>query len=709
MVKINNYISTSQATPTVSTGGNPQLTQLLKGASAAAGEKVNLELREVEQAKRDAQQKGALAAERKRQADLALPQSLANIQKAQLGTLGTLLAIDEQDRQINEAKEAKAYSSNVDAKTTLGFIQAQDSIRSQVGPDGSGLFDATKTWWDTREKEIIDNAPSERAKLAALEAFGTSKTRALGEATLQQGELRKRHTLNSTQETMAVLKTTAMTSPEKYGTLFDSFNAIATQLKEGGLDENQVLAVKKTFDRDILKNTAEGFLTKKDLSSAKSLLDNESNIRALGSTETIRLLKSHSRLKLNLESEALKAQQEEKTLKKLAEGTLSTLDPKAEEVGFKYFSQLFSNAEATISDDPLSVIKAVDGLSLAVSDKMTFMPKKIKQHIEGQLLGNKDDKKVMLYSSLVTSLSSNPKAAYLLEGMSSESIAMATRVSELNLMGINDEEAVASVRKQVYGIGADPNITDSIKIRWNNLIDPSDTKNKFTQEKVIADGEGLLEDLFKGWRYNPFNDVSVSEGEAEDFGLRYFKTVEKHYKLLGTDLDSAKAAAENELRATYGITEINGREQVMEFAPESLFEGDLMEHFKDVTESNLKLLEEEGIDISNVEIAPEPYINRMIQDARGKQAVENNVVYRYIYSDTKLPVQVRGATAKFVVSKNGALVKNATNSLQSRQKDLQWLSDEHEKNRSAINQSLETAKNRVKRLFGNENLRGTDE
>ena len=41
------------------------------------------------------------------------------------------------------------------------------------------------------KKEIIENAPSERAKLSALESFTSAKTRALGAAILEQGERRK--------------------------------------------------------------------------------------------------------------------------------------------------------------------------------------------------------------------------------------------------------------------------------------------------------------------------------------------------------------------------------------------------------------------------------------------------------------------------------------------------------------------------------------
>ena len=691
MIRVDNYISTSVNNPLLSSGlsTNSDIVNITSGAVKASGNDLNNQLQKLQDSKIKTQRIGMIAEEKKRQAELGLPEALRNIQGAQLNVLNTFLRIDETNRQIEENKEADMYALTSKTNNTLAFIQAQDSINAGVKPNGDGLFNNTKAWWDQKEKELVDNAPTELAKLKALESFTAAKTKALGQAILSQNDMRKSNVLSQLQEATGVINNTARLAPEQYDILSESFNGVEAQLKKEGFTDGQIVEQRKLFYKNLTFNTAQGFLAKGDIGSVKSILQNPDNLLALGedySNKLIGTVQANEMAALESSMNEVKATEQ---FNKFMNGTLSLGESGSDKIVEKFWGNLLSNIDSKIDfssiDQALSAQKAFTASIREKGVSQYPIPKKIANVMGMRMLDENNPDKALAYASMINVAGSEASTASMLANFSPKDIAVATELSILGSV-LPAKEAVKAANNIVSLKITDPAKAKVLETEWNTFLKDSN----LTGSSVVKD----VLDYSNSWI--PFSN-DLDEVSAEIFKNKYTQTLKTMFDLHGGNIEKAKESTKLILKQDFGITNINGKPEVMMFAPETIFHGGNMEYVKAEKDRLFKIAQLNGNDIETLRLEPVPVQGYMTNKSKLTYRVVNSTTGNtvMINDDNNIPTPLIAQMS--VEAANKAMSENL----------IRIGQEEYDKGRTRINQYYRDLKVTVNNLFGGDAKKDT--
>ena len=155
----------------------------------------------------------------------------------------------------------------------------------------------------------------------------------------------------------------------------------------------------------------------------------------------------------------------------------------------------------------------------------------------------------------------NPRAAGF--AVDDKTKAMADSISQAVQAGTAPQLAVDQARQNA-NLSKDD--TKALDERWQAAVTGSTDKTAQAQSSALTT---LLktDPTFKPGFFSDVPSVPAAmQGEFDDLSKRYFE-------LTGGNLQQARQLAARDLKSTWGVTEVNGKREIMEFAPEAMFPG----------------------------------------------------------------------------------------------------------------------------------------
>ncbi|WP_219495556.1 hypothetical protein [Proteus terrae] len=214
-----------------------------------------------------------------------------------------------------------------------------------------------------------------------------------------------------------------------------------------------------------------------------------------------------------------------------------------------YFASHFGNLNLSNEEQVTGVLKLVGNTGI--------IPTQLLSHLNAAAV-TQDAKTVLPAANFVSRLyETNPTA---ITGMSKEKQAFYLNVKQFKDAGASDDESIKIAFDQVY------NQTDAVKIQ---LAD--EKKSNGYKKEVLNAAESFINERKEIFRIDPSASDETPEAKAflRDYKLLYDANFDKS----GGNADTAKKITHQQISNRWSITEINGKAELMKYAPEALHKG----------------------------------------------------------------------------------------------------------------------------------------
>jgi hypothetical protein len=238
------------------------------------------------------------------------------------------------------------------------------------------------------------------------------------------------------------------------------------------------------------------------------------------------------------------------------------LDPKDKEMDRKVNLYL---AETTMGQPPGS--PAYNNAATEITARVGVVPSGAISFSRASLVGG-DPKAAAAGAQLMASLErANPRAFAEAVGEDKETRAMADTVNTVVGAGGDPVAAVNLARENAQRSKAERKFLDDA---WNAQHSPG---QKWLTIDTNAIRSGLSDDPH--YRTPGFLGTSIG-GEAVPavpmtMAAEYSDLVKQYFYHTGGDLKQARALALNDLKGTWGVSQVNGKRELMKYAPERMF------------------------------------------------------------------------------------------------------------------------------------------
>lgn len=214
-----------------------------------------------------------------------------------------------------------------------------------------------------------------------------------------------------------------------------------------------------------------------------------------------------------------------------------------------YYASHFANLNLSNEEQVTGVLKLVGNTGI--------IPTQLLSHLNAAAV-TQDAKTVLPAADFVSRLyETNPTA---ITGMSKEKQAFYLNVKQFKDAGASDDESIKIAFDQVY------NQTDAVKIQ---LAD--EKKSNGYKKEVLNAAESFINERKEIFRIDPSASDETPEAKAflRDYKLLYDANFDKS----GGNADTAKKITHQQISNRWSITEINGKAELMKYAPEALHKG----------------------------------------------------------------------------------------------------------------------------------------
>ena len=656
----------TQAILAPSTAGRQATLNLTQDALNVVGEKFNRRLSEFERKEREAEQLNKLAMERKRQLELAVPELTRNIQKAQLNTFNVVLGLQESIRKQQASKEADAFSLKSNYDTKLSFAKSQRELIKNSKPNGDGILTNVQAWWDEKEKQIINSAPSELAKMQALDNFYKQKNDALFDAINLEGQVKEEFNQRQVVQAEDNIIGQAVSNPRAYVNALNNYKDVGITLKNLGLSNDEIKARKAGFEAKLLDKTINAALDRvitspelanNELPIISNVLLKDLNNVNLSSDKLSDISKKYVKAVDKVRNITQKSKSEYQARVDITKGNADPANPvhvKIVEQDYKDMHTKALNLAKQSSDNPSEQAAVFAQSKLNFVRNSPFIPKSEIKRIETRLSMVEDPHLAVAEASYVLNLANNKDTINKFDGFSKEAIFRASLITAYAETGLSPKAVMERVNddlnKQKDGF-----TVESRKADWqNNIISASGTSDSslrdifgpesssdFTSwlsETVYADEIG--EESFLD-RWNFFN--TIPEDTLNQLHEEY-KSIAKEVHILGKSEQETLDITAAIMKKRWGVRSVEGRAELMYNPPERFFKGYQKDYFdsiaKEVSKSHLggRSLDEFELIYSSQQ---GDKINWKLRDRSTQEIVQNTV--DGLANDLILSVSRKGA------------------------------------------------------------------
>ena len=577
------YLSTSSNTPIISpdfSGADSVLQEAGKSINIAS-DKFNASIQRYETSNRKAQDMGLLQQQKEKQRDLAIPEAAMNIQRASLAALNVTLGVREGVRRQQEEEQASSFSMDFTASTELDHLKAQPELMKLADQDGTGLLEATVAWWDKKEKELYDNAPSEAAKIKALSVFESLRSVSQMDAVGAEGKMRDAYSKYQVKRAQESIVQKSVVNPDNYAAHINEFNSIAENLKANGYKEYEIDSQRNHFKAQILETAADSFLKKGDLTSVYGLITGD-----LGDTVSPDVLEGtvNKYFKASeTHAKNLEAARNMQMLEDLNKSGNLTSDISGSK---KFMQSRFTESHLAIKaasaalETPADRAQFYSSKKLEVARSSTFVPASEITASEFRLNNSTDPESSIAEATYIMNLSTSPDLMNKFSGYSDDAILKAQMIYAYADPGQGSQIAPDVVMQRIEDetrLSKDGAVIKARKEQWTDLIAggmiyDSKFKNEALDE---TDPTAFLENtLFPDkdpnlfWDY--FDDVDKHQASTAQ---KFYATKVKEIFMKTGSIDSARSAARTITRQKWGITDVNGTARLMYNPPDDYFKG----------------------------------------------------------------------------------------------------------------------------------------
>lgn len=262
---------------------------------------------------------------------------------------------------------------------------------------------------------------------------------------------------------------------------------------------------------------------------------------------------------------------------------------------------------------PDYVNRAVD-----VTAKVGVAPEPAISWVRSQLIGG-DPKAAAQAADMVSRLeSANPRAVPF--AMDPKSKAIANTVNEAVAAGTDPTMAVTMARKN-----AEESDNKTLDEKWAQVVGTNvkglESQGNALQSRLASD------ERFKPGMFTSLPQVPLAMQSEFDVLTR------DYFRFTGGDVKQARDLATRDLTHVWGVSEVNGKRQIMAYAPEAMFPGLTPANVREDIASTVKDMK--GVDAKGVQLVMDPQITARTQGSQWNLASPDKNGLMDVMRDTR--------------------------------------------------------------------------
>lgn len=493
-----------------------------------------------------------------------VPELMTKVSDTIMNTSNAMAAIDQQVFEKDKAKREKAYSIEGMQELQLNYMKYKESILNK--PDAPLL--STK-WLNEKTAELVSKAPTEDAKLDMMKQVLPIKISAMDEAFKYRQKVMKEQRINSLYSALDNTAKMGLNSPENVTLAVSQIDGILGQLRKEGVNKSDIGDIRDQYVAKLYDNAVNMFI---------GTGNNDAAAYVAGSPDAIDNLSEDTRTEIadNITTSAIGGALESKrsfekstALQAFYTNKLSPSSPSASRIAdtaFFNFKAQFGDVDNLDAEGAQkyagSVVKFFEKYHTVVGTNAVkdIVSTPFNTNNVNLALAN-----AMAIDQIMTDKTSeaNKAAAKFVSNSTSAErtqIKLAMTMVDLVKTGMSPDQALRKVQ-EYYGNGD------------NQAEIANDTKevNKYFKENPDAPWNATF-DKWYTWGGKPSNTVQFDREFKELTHAFYIETKSS------MDPDSAPKAAAKMAAASlsekYGVTDINGTDEIMEASPSLYFEDD---------------------------------------------------------------------------------------------------------------------------------------
>jgi hypothetical protein len=477
--------------------------------------------------------------------------------------------ISEEQLHLIKLKEArrldqlpsveKAYTSSRSVQVQEEYLYKMQELQQQAGPNGEGYLDSLNSWFDERIPQILSEAPSDTAKAEMLSRLQSFRLQGIHTGIEFEEKRRKENALEQSTSAIESLAKQAMMAPEN----FDDYQAQAEYLKENLHAAGFSPAEADRWVRESKNRITDGFLYRAINDDPVGAIEMMSTNPALTATMSADSLMSHISTATNM----FKARQKEieiqanlaQSVAKIQSGVpldaSNAQDVKALDQFYSVVTEPMRDPNTGQFNQPPGVV--AQALVNTIRTTPSLLPDKFKSDFtNGMLYGNVET--AQSYARMVGLMKNDPQTAPALAKLDEKSLHMALYINDALSAGEDPAQALSDAKNQFLKLRS-PAEEDRLK-RAKSALTPDYINTQL-------DGE------FTSWG-GLFGDETyfVDPSNFDDAAPEYSRHFANSFLQFG-DEQIADKYAKTQLHKSFAVTNVNGTNQLMSYAPEIVFPG----------------------------------------------------------------------------------------------------------------------------------------
>lgn len=580
------------------------------------------------------------------QADIAEKNAFNSIFDG-INQIGKSLSLYEENelkiRTQMEQESQKLAEQNYLVTGQIGFqeqwMNKWQELEKSSPADGKGFTENMNKAHLEMQKQLLDAAPSDEARLKMFQFLGQNRIKSLDAAINFEQKRGQEFRMNSAVSAVNSLTNQAMTNPVAVGEYSKQITGIREMLVQGGMDPNSADKFAQKGYGQVLEGFYKGQISSAPDAALHDLMTSDAKDR-LDPDQFISLVSAANRAsqeKYKAAQEAFKTH--ESTVRVLSGQPLDPSNKDDREAVDRFYRESIKSFKDPQSGKMTGDPRQMAGVILQVMDRTPYiLPKSLVSDIQGNILNGSPQQKEV-YSRILGEMERNPKLQPLLSQMDDKTVGEGLAMYDAVQSGVKLEEA-AQTSRDLYRSGradvmaANKKTLQSEKLLDDKLVDKQldkmfggsilDTAAQIAVASFVADGGNAVK---KAWK-----DPS---GMAEARTL-YKSAYERMYVQTG-DEKAAERSAQAAVQKTYAKTTINGDVEMMRSAPDLVHPGREVE-IKSMIDDYIKaentaqgLVNVEGRKMNVRGQMRDIYVSSV--DSFGRDVAASNGMYTLFYRD----------------------------------------------------------------------------
>lgn len=563
MPQIPDFINTQASTPLLNSGEiDPNVgTAAAQNDVQNKGKLLNQAMSQYDQATAQATRAQLIANEQQHALNLALPTALNSIEQSKLGAISTIAAIAEAQQQKQEEQQAVAFSTNQSMGLQSKLVQFQIDLKKNSPANGEGYAIATQNFINQNLEAAMASAPSMKAKLSLFEKTAAMSVNTVNDALKYQNQLSDNYNKELNVQAAGYITNQVLDNPDIAEASISQIPDLIQSSKDSGIGAAAAEKLGQDTLGRIRSNQVQGLINNGRVDDALNVLKNETVMQQMDPKQYESAYTSATKAKIATTNEQAKVANKAITADLFSKNLLNKKDTGFNDVADQHF-------QAAIGDTSTTSIQDVGSVATKISTYFQTYNKglgTVTQNIlhDKMAIGANPAEAIAVAIGIDNLRNGQSQSGRnILTQLDADTALFSSRIASLANSGVPAQQAIDLARTEMSA-QTDP----SKKVLMEVLAKDVNT---------IDNAKALIKDTIDNW-YTSYD---------ENTAVNYIPLVTQamtSYIAKYNNIDLAKAATQDLLRKTVGVSKVNGyvNNNVMEAAPETYFDDNMMEIFKE--------------------------------------------------------------------------------------------------------------------------------